>query len=149
MAQKSSRQQRTENRGFECPKVRLLCMTQWHCIRLRNRNTSVRIPPWRGVFTVQLKKVFVKYIHISIRLKKKLGPMLSFLLFNTQTMHIKSKTHNRIAMFFLRTLYPGEFRTRVYCLWGGWDVHFAPSPGHFHKILDLFTLHCCYLDRTW
>jgi hypothetical protein len=25
-----------------------------------------------------------------------------FILFNTQTMHIKSKTHNSIAMFFLK-----------------------------------------------
>jgi hypothetical protein len=30
------------------------------------------------------------------------GPMSLFRFFNTQTMHIKSKTHNSIAMFFLK-----------------------------------------------
>jgi hypothetical protein len=49
-----------------------------------------------------------------------------FLFFKTQTMHIKSKTHNSIAMFFLKTLYPGGIRTRVikkYCLVANVSAH--------------------------
>jgi hypothetical protein len=36
-----------------------------------------------------------------------------FIVFNTQTMHIKPKIHNSIARFSLKTLYPGGIRTRV------------------------------------
>jgi hypothetical protein len=47
------------------------------------------------------------------------GAMMSlFLFFNTQTMHIKPKTHNSIAMFFSEKpyTYPGGIQTHVHCI---------------------------------
>jgi hypothetical protein len=62
-----------------------------------------------------------------------LGMMLSFYLFNRQTMHIKSITHNSIAMFSLINFLPVEIRTRVFCLWGGDGVHCATPTGQVHQ----------------
>jgi hypothetical protein len=44
-----------------------------------------------------------------------------------QYVHIKSIKHISIAMFTLRTLNPGVIRTRVFCSWGGCDVHIAKA----------------------
>jgi hypothetical protein len=68
------------------------------------------------------------------------GAMILFIFFNTQTMHNKSKTHSSIAMFSLKTLYPGGIRTRVCCLRGFCDAHCTTPPGHDEgrSLLSLF-----------
>jgi hypothetical protein len=48
---------------------------------------------------------------------------------NTQCMYIKLITHNSIVMFSQKILHPGGIRTRVFCSWGGCDVHCAMPPG--------------------
>jgi hypothetical protein len=45
--------------------------------------------------------------------------------FKTQTMHIKLRRHNIIAMLYLKTLYPGGISTRVFCVWAVCDAHCA------------------------
>jgi hypothetical protein len=50
--------------------------------------------------------------------------------FNTQTIPIKRRIHNSIAMFSLKTLYPGGIRNRVFWFWRGYNVHGATQPGH-------------------
>jgi hypothetical protein len=57
---------------------------------------------------------------------------------NIQIMHIKSITHDIVAMFTSKSIYPGGIRTRLFCWWGGCDVHCAKPPGPcwsfiFHK----------------
>jgi hypothetical protein len=60
----------------------------------------------------QIIRHFLKiFIYINI-----FGPMPLLIFFTAQTMHIKSKIHNSIAMFFLKTFNPGGIRTRVRCL---------------------------------
>jgi hypothetical protein len=53
-------------------------------------------------------------------------PLIIFL--NAQTMHIKPTKNNGNAMCFLKTLYPGGIRIRVFCSRGGWDVPCAKLP---------------------
>jgi hypothetical protein len=72
-------------------------------------------------------------------LKNIFGTMTLFIVFNAQTLHIKSKTHNSIAVFSLKTLYPGVIRTRVCCLWGWCDVHCATPPRHLYIYTRLYS----------
>jgi hypothetical protein len=61
------------------------------------------------------------------------GQCLYFSSKRTQTMQIKSITHNSIAMLFLKTFQPGGIRSQVFCSWGVCDVHCASPPGHFNE----------------
>jgi hypothetical protein len=57
-----------------------------------------------------------------------------FLSLKTQTVHIKSIEHNRIAMISLKTLYPGGIWTRVFYSWGGCDVYaHGQNRENFHQ----------------
>jgi hypothetical protein len=48
---------------------------------------------------------------------------------NTQTRYFGSMKHGSIATYvFLKTVYPGGIRTRVFCSLGGCDVHCGPPP---------------------
>jgi hypothetical protein len=88
---------------------------------------------------------FVGYVHVSLygkskgeklvglhfgRLKNIFGP-LPLLILSTHKQCILSQVHtyDSIAMFFLQILHPGGIRTRVCCLWGWCDVHWATPPG--------------------
>jgi hypothetical protein len=61
--------------------------------------------------------------------------------------------YTSIAMFFLKTLYPGGIRTRVYSLGGRCDVHCATLPGRTLKLfemVDAFIIHTlpCWLEQS-
>jgi hypothetical protein len=45
-----------------------------------------------------------------------------------QCLQHTSTYKQRIALFSLLNLYPGGIRTRVFCIWGGRDVHCATPP---------------------
>jgi hypothetical protein len=57
-----------------------------------------------------------------------------FFSFGGQCLYFSFSIHklcilpNSMAMFSLKTLYPGGIRTRVFCPWGGCDVNCATPP---------------------
>jgi hypothetical protein len=67
---------------------------------------------------------FKKKMASSFDLKYFFGQLLHFSLSaHKECMHLKSIVNSSIAMISLKTLYPGEIRTRVLC--SGGDVHCA------------------------
>jgi hypothetical protein len=45
--------------------------------------------------------------------------VIKFLFSTHKTVPVKSIIYDSIALFSLKTLYPGGIRTRVFCSWGG------------------------------
>jgi hypothetical protein len=62
--------------------------------------------------------------------------LVTLIVCNTQTVHIKSMKHNSITILSIKTLYPSGIRTQVFCSWGGCNVHCATASNCFFTVLD-------------
>jgi hypothetical protein len=102
---------------------------------------------WLYIFKIPQTKYMNSYNIVDVGGRVFFGICLYILIFfNTQTIQSKSVIHNSIALFPLKTFYPGGNRTRVCSSSGGCHVYCATPPRpdvgntYARNLLDFWSL---------